>query len=119
MYYYAYVNDSNVCQSVYQLPSAITDAHYIEITEEQYTSQSVVGKYYNASTGQWTDPVYYYAVLDENDICTGVIELPSLITDNDSYVQVPSLDAESYVGKRVQPLTPHNRRGFHEKNTGK
>lgn len=101
MYYYAYVNSSNICQSVHALPSQITADGYIEITEEQYTSQSVVGKQY--VDGEWVNPVYYYAILNENDICTDVVELPSTI-EMDTYIQINSLDT-SLIGKRYNRET--------------
>ena len=55
MYYYAYINENNVCQEVYMMPSPIPVAGYIEITEEQYTSRSVVGQVYDPVTQTWSD----------------------------------------------------------------
>lgn len=36
MYYYAYINESNVVDNVYASETPITEENYIEITEEQY-----------------------------------------------------------------------------------
>lgn len=56
MYYYAYINENNVCQEVYAMPSPLPVAGYIAITEEQYTSRSVVGQVYDPETQTWTAP---------------------------------------------------------------
>lgn len=67
MYYYAYVDESNICTGVYALPSEITADGYIAITEEQYTTQSVVGKHYNSETGEWEDPLVFSCTTDDVD----------------------------------------------------
>lgn len=67
MYYYAYIDENNVCTGVYSLPAAITDVHYITITEEQYTTQSVVGKEWNAESQTWEEPFIYSCTTDDVD----------------------------------------------------
>ena len=59
MFYYAFIDENNICTGVYAMPSEIPVATYIPITEEQYTSQSVVGKYYNEETNTWEDPIIF------------------------------------------------------------
>lgn len=89
MYYYAYIDDNNVCQSTHAFPSQITDAHYIYLGEED--DPSVVGKTWNGT--EWVEEVhYYYAQLDERDICIGVTEYPSEVT-SDSLIRISTLDA--------------------------
>lgn len=75
MYYFAYIDANNICQSVYAMPTDLSAvAGYIAITEEEYTSQSVIGKRWNASTSSWEEVVkYYYAILDANDICIAMV----------------------------------------------
>lgn len=94
MYYYAYLNDQDVVEMVMGLPSQITDPHYISIDSDD---QSLVGKWYNRETGQFEDVMFFYAVLNDQDIVTDVIALPSQITD-EKKILVSSLD-QSLVGK--------------------
>lgn len=60
MYYYAIVNDYCQCTGVQSSSTVITDDHYVEITEEQFTSQSVVGQWWNTSDRMW-DTVRYFS----------------------------------------------------------
>lgn len=58
MYYYAQLNNNGVCTHLHALDEYqdITGStEYVEITEEQYTSQSVLGKTYNFDTQTWED----------------------------------------------------------------
>ena len=56
MFYFAYINENNVCQEVYAMPSDLSSIPgYIAITEEQYTSRSVVGQVYDPVTQTWSD----------------------------------------------------------------
>lgn len=89
MYYFAYIDADNICTSVYQMPSDLSAVPgYVAITEEQYTSQSVIGKRWVASTGQWVEVVvYYYAVLDSDGIVINLIERDAEQT-GDSYVAI-------------------------------
>lgn len=50
MYYYAYINSSNICEGTYGFPSQITDASYIYLGTTN--DQSVIGKRWNATTQQ-------------------------------------------------------------------
>ncbi len=99
MYYFAYIDANNVCTSVYAMPTDLsTVPGYIAITEEQYTSQSVIGKRWNASTSNWEEVVqYFYAILDEKDICLNVVELEAESTDP-FYIAIDSLD-QSLIGQ--------------------
>lgn len=95
MYYYAYINSSNICEGTYAFPSQITDASYIYLGTTD--DQSVIGKRQNATTQQWEEVTnFYYAQLDERDICIGVVEYPSAVT-SDSLIRISSLD-ETLVG---------------------
>lgn len=99
MYYFAYINADNICTSVYAMPSDLSNVPgYILITESQYNSQEVIGKRWNADMFTWEDVVhYYYAVLNENNICTDVVEMEEESMDS-SYIAIDSFDL-SYVGK--------------------
>ena len=66
MFYFAYIDATNLCTGVYALPSDLSGMPgYVSITEEQYNSRSVVGKYWDAATQTWTDPVDFSCSTDE------------------------------------------------------
>lgn len=99
MYYFAFIDSNNICTSVYAMPSDLSGvAGYVAITEEEYTSQSVIGKRWNASTSTWEEVVeYFYAVLDDKDICINVVELEAESSDP-FYIAIDSLD-QSLIGQ--------------------
>lgn len=100
MYYLAYIDSNNICTGVYAMPTDLsTMPGYIAITEEQYTSQSVIGKRWNAATSTWVEVVeYFYAVLDENDICINVVEMETELPSDPCYIRIDSLD-QSLIGQ--------------------
>ena len=99
MYYFAFIDANNICTSVYAMPSDLsTVPGYVAITEAEYTSQSVIGKRWNASTSTWEEVVeHFYAVLDEKDICINVVELEEESSDP-FYIAIDSLD-QSLIGQ--------------------
>ncbi len=95
MFYYAYINENNIVTQIVSLPSAISVANYIAIESDD---QTLIGKYYNASTGLFEEvTAFYYAQLNEKGIVTGVFEMPSEV-DDDNLIRVQALD-QSLVGK--------------------
>lgn len=100
MYYFAYINASNICTSVYAMPSDLsTVPGYVAISEAEYTSQSVIGKRWNASTSTWEEVVeYFYAVLDEKDICINVVEMETELPSDPCYIRIDSLN-QSLIGQ--------------------
>lgn len=99
MYYFAYINADNICTNVYAMPSDLSNVPgYILITEDQFNSQEVIGKRWNADTFTWEEVIrYYYAIVDARGICTEVVELEEESTAP-SYIAIDSLDT-TYVGK--------------------
>ena len=66
MFYFAYIDATNTCTGVYAMPTDLSAVPgYIAITEEQFTSQSVVGMVWNASTQTWEDPIIFACTTDE------------------------------------------------------
>lgn len=100
MYYFAYINADNICTSVYAMPTDLSTVQgYVSITEAEYTSQSVVGKRWNASTSTWEEVVdYFYAVLDEKDICINVLEMETELPSDPCYIRIDSLN-QSLIGQ--------------------
>lgn len=65
MYYYAYINSDSIVTGVYQLPTEVSMAGYIAITQEQYTNGNLVGKFYNAETGEFVSLPDWIGSTDE------------------------------------------------------
>lgn len=94
MHYYAFINANSICEGTYGFPSQITDSNYIYLGTQD--DQTVIGKKWTGT--EWVEVVaFYYAVLNEKDICVDVIELPSEIT-NSAYIRINTLD-ETLEGK--------------------
>lgn len=69
MYYYAIVDSNNICTAVQASEVDINQSGYIAISQSQYTSQSVIGMYFNEEVGEWQEPVHwYYAFLNDRDV---------------------------------------------------
>ncbi len=52
-FYYAQLNEKGIVTGVFELPSEVTDPNLIRIT---FLDQDLVGKYYNAATGEFIAP---------------------------------------------------------------
>lgn len=60
MYFYAIINDYCECTGVISSATVINDNHHVEITEDEFNSQSVVGMWWNTSDNMW-DTVRYFS----------------------------------------------------------
>lgn len=89
MYYYAYIDENNICTGTYGFPTQVTLDNYIYIGETDDTN--FVGMYYNEVTGQWEEPTYFYAYLDTDDVCISVQEYTSEMTGT-RYIRLETLD---------------------------
>ena len=65
MFYYAIIDDSNVCYDLYPSDTQITDQYYVEITQQQFEEQSVVNMQWNPVTQEWQTPFYFIGTTDE------------------------------------------------------
>lgn len=99
MYYFAYIDAESICVEVYAMPSDLSSVPgYIAITEEMYTTRSIIGKRWNPETSMWDEVIdYFYAVLDENGVCVDVVELDSE-SNAENHIAIESLE-QSYIGK--------------------
>lgn len=87
MFYYALVDENNVCTAVYAMPAAISGSSYIEITEEQYNDSTLIGKKY--VDGEWvTVTSYYYAILNEKNIVINVYQSDTEMSAADNLVAI-------------------------------
>ena len=89
MYYYAYINESNICTGTYGFPTQVSLPSYIYIGETD--NPDLVGMYYNAETGNWEEPTYYYAYLDTDDVVISVQEYASVMSGT-RYIRLDTLD---------------------------
>lgn len=103
MYYYAFIDESNTCTGVYALPSQITTDNYIPITEEQYNTQSVVGKVWDAETQTWNDPIVFACTTDEVDYKETGVQLTEKLDAMDAAIagKANSSDLHSHSNKTV------------------
>lgn len=69
MYYYAYLNDEDICTSIYELPAQISGSQFIAIPDNY---QFLVGQHYNRTTQEF-EVLYYYAVLDSRAVVTETV----------------------------------------------
>lgn len=53
MYFYAQINNSNICEGVSNLSGVVDAPNMVVITQEQYEAASVVGQQYSPSTQTW------------------------------------------------------------------
>ena len=83
MYYYAFVDENDIVQSIYSLPTTIDHSQYIQIASND---QTLIGKHYNRSTLEFED-VYYYAVLNEKGIVVNVTYSYEAISDS-NYIAI-------------------------------
>lgn len=83
MHYYAFVDENDIVQSIYSLPTTIDHYQYIQIATND---QTLIGKHYNRSTTEFED-VYYYAVLNEKGIVVNVTYSYEAISDS-NYISI-------------------------------
>lgn len=95
MFYYAYLNEKDIVEAIYALPTKITDDRYILIPTND---QTLIGKRYNRLTGKFEDVViFYYAVLSDKGIVMEVVSSETEITEPNK-IKIPSNNT-SLVGK--------------------
>lgn len=89
MYYYAMLDANNFVSTTIPSETQIIADTMIEISEEQYNSGDLVGKYYDSTTGQFIDPSpSVLAELSTEEINHGEVWLSDFL-DNISSAVVP------------------------------
>ena len=83
MYYYAFVDENDIVQNIYSLPTEIAHDQYIQVSSND---QTLIGKHYNRDTLEFED-VYYYAVLNDKSIAVEVTFAYSVISES-SYIAI-------------------------------
>lgn len=69
MYYYAYLDENDICTSIYEMPAQISGDQYVEIPSNY---PYLIGQHFNRETGEF-EVIYYYAVLNEKSIVTETV----------------------------------------------
>lgn len=109
MYYYAFINESNIVTGVYSLPSQITTDGYIEITQQQYNDSqagnenSLIGMKYNSETGEFENPVIWSGSTDEVEYKDSDTSLTTKLDAMDATIEskANSADLHSHDNKAV------------------
>ena len=94
MYYYAYLNEEDICLAIYALPSPISGTQYIAVSSND---QSLVGQHYNRSKFEF-EPVYYYAILNDSSIVESVTYFTTQQTTNDTFIAITFAQYQTVVG---------------------
>lgn len=81
MFYYAYLNSDDICESIYPMPVEVTSNQLIRI---EGNLQALIGQHYNRTTEEFEE-VYYYAVLNDKNIVERVEWNLVEQTTSDSY----------------------------------
>lgn len=93
MFYYGFINDQSICTGTYGFPTEVTIPNYIYIGTTD--DKTVIGKKWTGNG--WVEVIYYfYAQLNEKDLCIGVQEYPTEVIDA-RLIRIETLD-ESLIG---------------------
>lgn len=93
MFYYGFINDQSICTGTYGFPTEVTIPNYIYIGTTD--DKTVIGKKWTGNG--WVEVIYFfYAQLNEKDLCIGVQEYPTEVVDA-KLIRINSLD-ESLIG---------------------
>lgn len=68
MYYYAFLDENDICTQIYAMPAPISGNQFIAISTND---QSLIGQRFNRTTSEF-EAVYYYAILDNRNVVTSV-----------------------------------------------
>lgn len=64
MYYYAELNDDNICIAIHVFPAVVSDPKYIRVPSD---NPYLIGQYWNAELSEF-QVVYYYACLNDKGL---------------------------------------------------
>lgn len=93
MFYYGFINDQSICTGTYGFPTEVTIPNYIYIGTTD--DKTVIGKKWTGNG--WVEVIYFfYAQLNEKDLCIGVQEYPTEVIDA-RLIRIQTLD-ESLIG---------------------
>lgn len=93
MFYYGFINDQSICTGTYGFPTEVTIPNYIYLGTND--DKSVIGMKWTGN--EWVEVInYFYAQLNEKDLCIGVQEYPTEVIDA-RLIRIETLD-ESLIG---------------------
>lgn len=93
MFYYGFINDQSICTGTYGFPTEVTIPNYIYLGTTD--DKTVIGKKWTGNG--WVEVIYFfYAQLNEKDLCIGVQEYPTEVIDA-RLIRIETLD-ESLIG---------------------
>lgn len=94
MYYYAYLNEDNICVQIYEMPTAISGAGFVAIASND---QTLIGQRYNAETEEF-EPMYYYAVLNEKNVVSETVYYDTQQTTSDTLLSITFAQYQTVTG---------------------
>lgn len=94
MFYYAYLNEDNICVQIYTMPTAISGDGLVAIASND---QTLVGQRYNAETEEF-EPMYYYAVLNEKNVVSETVFYDTQQTTTDTLLSITFAQYQTVTG---------------------
>lgn len=94
MFYYAKLNGDNICTELVSESTAISDPQYIAIPS---LDQTLLGQMFNRSSEEF-QTVYYYAVLDADNVVADVEFHTTQQTTNSTYLSITFEQYETITG---------------------
>lgn len=93
-YYYAYLNEDDICIAIYPMPAPISGTQYIAIASDD---QTLIGQHFNRSTSEF-EVVYYYAVLNSKNVVESVAYYTTQQTASDTLIAITFAQYQTVVG---------------------
>lgn len=112
IYVYADLNQYDICDHLTQTSAVYDDERMILLGtlddhNYAYYVENYLDKKYDRETNTWsTVTIYYYAILDGNNVVTGVTKVYEQITQ-EGYILISSLD-HNLIGKEYDGTTFHS-----------
>jgi hypothetical protein len=94
MYYYAFLDENDICTQIFALPAPISGSQYIAVASND---QSLVGQRFNRETSEF-EPLFYYAALDDRGVVESVIYSTTQQTATDSLISITFAQYQTVLG---------------------
>ena len=94
MFYYAYLNEDDICVQIYEMPAQISGSQFIAIASNDPT---LVGQHFNRTTSEF-ETVYYYAILDDRGIVSSTTYSTTQQTATATLIQITFAQYQTVTG---------------------
>lgn len=99
MYYYAEINSDYLVVATHSLSEQSTNSNYISITEDQYTTGNLIGRYYNKKFNVF-------------ELCNDYIGQSYLVTNKDTFMPLSTLIDNMQVDIDGKASSNHTHSGY-------